>query len=571
MYDERINKIIEENPKMEGLRRIAEDGLVLISPDFEKYLDDPNQLQLNDRTISRQLIVDILTHDDTFDKIKRIYENDLSEFIIMFRGEKGESKKQYNTNKMQIIDILKQIDLQEVPSIIDRYNQIMDYVSYEKYKEKTQNDNYEITIEGTTYQIPLLSIYQFLDLDDEDFKNIMENNNIFNNMPLSHFLYAINKYFEDNGILNNYLVDDKLKERLKGIESSEKVDIQMLNQYLDINDSSLKQIKVNAELQDLILSDIPPNFDNLEKAIYIYIKMCKVLTYDEEFYAVNQKGPLTEKHKMIDNISNISPDNNKVVCYEFDAIYSYFLHKLGINYKHFVNKENREREFSKSLDSYSEGHTFLKFRFGKYLVKADSVTSILDGDIIQAKLNQPLVGLICENINEQTKKDFSSAVHKVYSYIAEKEPKVTQNDVEEVESFEEIVSQFVSKTDKLDHIDVREKVDILIDKVNSTKMIGIDAYSYLLQLRKILFTPQEQKNNIKISIIRNSDENSAKALSIISTRLPDENDKMIINRYIFRPGSKLIPILREKLQENFDNSTMGYVGDNDPEIPGIKK
>ena len=190
---------------------------------------------------------------------------------------------------------------------------------------------------------------------------------------------------------------------------------------------------------------------------------------------------------------------------------------------------------------------------------------------MQAKLNQPLRGLVCENTNEQSRNEFSQAMHKVYNYIANREPKISQNEPEKVETFDEIVAQFNSSTDKLRPVDIREKIEILISKVNSTKMIGIDAYSYLLQLRKILFTEQEQKDNIKISIIRNSSENSAEALSVISIRLPDETGKMVVNRYMFKPGSELIPISKEDLQSNFDNETMGYVEADDPVIPGIKR
>lgn len=477
---------------------------------------------------------------------------------------------------MLLIDLLKDIDIKEFPAIFERYNQLMDYVSYDKYREKIQNDNYEVVIDGKNYTIPITLIYQFMDLNTEVFNNMILHVNDISGIPLAHFLYAVSKYFEDNKITENYLVNDDLKNRLKEIKSSEKVDVQMVNKYLDTNDSLLEQMKINVELQDLILSDISPEFNDLEKAIYVYIKMCKVLTYDEEFYAVNQKGPLSEKHKTIDNVSNISLTNNKVVCYEFDAIYSYFLNKLGINYKHFVgivdgNGKQGEQEFDDEFNRYSEGHTFLKYRCGKYLVKADSVTSILQGDIMQAKLNQPLRGLVCENTNEQSRNEFSQVMHKVYNYIANREPKISQNEPEKVETFDEIVAQFTSSTDKLKPVDVKEKIEILISKVNSTKMIGIDAYSYLLQLRKILFTEQEQKDNIKISIIRNSSENSAEALSIISVRLPDDTGKMVVNRYMFKPGSELIPISKEDLQSNFDNETMGYVEADDPIIPGIRR
>ena len=580
MYDERIDKMVQENESLKWLKEIADRGIVVISPNVEKYKSDPNQLPLQgysgNKTISRQFIIDILSHDDSFDKIKQIYENNLYAVVTLFIGENGEFKDQCNISRMMLIDLLKKIDVKEVPSIAERYNQVMDYVSYDKYREKTRNDNYEIVIDGKNYKIPVMLIYQFMDLNHESFNNVIASGKDINGIPLAHFLYTVSKYYEDNKIVENYLINEELKNRLKEIKSSEKVDVQMVNKYLDTNDSLLEQMKVNIELQDLILSDISPEFNDLEKAIYVYIKMCKVLTYDEEFYAVNQKGPLSEKHKTIDNVSNISLTNNKVVCYEFDAIYSYFLNKLGINYKHFVgtvdgNGKQGEQEFDDEFNRYSEGHTFLKYRCGKHLVKADSVTSILQGDIMQAKLNQPLRGLVCENTNEQSRNEFSQAMHKVYNYIANREPKISQNEPEKVETFDEIVAQFNSSTDKLRPVDIREKIEILISKVNSTKMIGIDAYSYLLQLRKILFTEQEQKDNIKISIIRNSSENSAEALSVISIRLPDETGKMVVNRYMFKPGSELIPISKEDLQSNFDNETMGYVEADDPVIPGIKR
>ncbi len=572
MYDERLNKIIEENPSLEWLNEVEKNnGIVVISPNVEKYENDSNQLKMKYSSISRQLIVDIFTHDDSFNKLKKLYENNLYSIQILFIGEKGEYKDQYNLTKFEIVDALKQINPQEIPSVSDRYYQVMDYVSYEKYKERTKDNIYEITIDGKNYQIPVKLIYQFLDLDNESINKIIETNKPFTNMmPLSHFLYALNKYFKDKKILENYLVEERLKERLKKIMSSEKVDVQMLNEYLNTDDSLLEQVKVNNDLQNLIFSGIPPEFNDLEKAIYIYIKMCKILTYDDEYYAVNQKGPLANKHKIIDNIFNVSKDNNKIVCYEFDAIYSYFLHKLGINYKHFVLSDGKDDEFDDDIYNYSDGHTFLKFRYDKYLINADSTTSILQGDLIQAKLNQSLKGLRCENINEESRKEFNMVMHKVYKYIADREPKITQNDIENIESFEEIVMQFVSKTDKLEQIDFREKLDILIQKINSTKMIGIDAYSYLLQLKKILFTPQELEDNIKISIIRNSNEYSANALSVISTRLPNENGEMIINRYMYKPGEQLVPISTEELQANFDNNTMGYIYDDDPKIPGVK-
>lgn len=578
MDNEKIDKIVASDPSKQWLKQIAENGIVVVSPNVEKYKNDPNQIELSgysgEKTISQQFLVDIITNNYTYKKIKQLYETRGYSIYVLFIDEKGEYKDQYGLGRLKIINLLQKIDVSMFPAIKNRYEELMDYVSFEKFREKTQNDNYEITIDGVDYKTPVSLFYQYLDINDVSLEVLVQNDK---NNHLPRFLYTLNKFFEDNKIEEEYIISDEIKSRLEEIRSSKIVDIQFFNEYNETNDPLLAKINVNAELKDFILNGMDSNFTDLEKAIYIFIKMCKALTYDNEFFAVNQEGPLAEKHKTVDYIASISLLNNEVVCSEFNAIYAHMLHEFGINYKNFVstvngNGDHDEEEFDEDFNRYGEGHLFLKFRCGKYLVKADSVTSILQGDLMQAKLNQPLRGLVCENVNKQSQKEFKTIVDKVYNYIAQRESKITKNEPQQLETFEDIVSQFVDMSDKVKPIDINDKIDILIKKVNSTRMVGIDAYSYLLQLRKILFSKEEQKDNIKISIIRNFYGDAAEALAIISTRTPDEAGKMIIKRYMFRPGMALIPVAIENLQENFDNGTMAYIKDDDaPKIPGIKR
>ena len=578
MDNEKIDKIVASDPSKQWLKQIAENGIVVVSPNVEKYKNDPNQIELSgysgEKTISQQFLVDIITNNYTYKKIKQLYETRGYSIYVLFIDEKGEYKDQYGLGRLKIINLLQKIDVSMFPAIKNRYEELMDYVSFEKFREKTQNDNYEITIDGVDYKTPVSLFYQYLDINNVSLEVLVQNDK---NNHLPRFLYTLNKFFEDNKIEEEYIISDEIKSRLEEIRSSKIVDIQFFNEYNETNDPLLTKINVNAELKDFILKGMDSNFTDLEKAIYIFIKMCKALTYDNEFFAVNQEGPLAEKHKTVDYIASISLLNNEVVCSEFNAIYAHMLHEFGINYKNFVstvngNGDHDEEEFDEDFNRYGEGHLFLKFRCGKYLVKADSVTSILQGDLMQAKLNQPLRGLVCENVNKQSQKEFKTIVDKVYNYIAQRESKITKNEPQQVETFEDIVSQFVDMSDKVKPIDINDKIDILIKKVNSTRMVGIDAYSYLLQLRKILFSKEEQKDNIKISIIRNFYGDAAEALAIISTRTPDEAGKMIIKRYMFRPGMALIPVAIENLQENFDNGTMAYIKDDDAlKIPGIKR
>ena len=75
----------------------------------------------------------------------------------------------------------------------------------------------------------------------------------------------------------------------------------------------------------------------------------------------------------------------------------------------------------------SEGHANLEFRSDKFLVSADSVTSILQGDIMQAKVNQPLVGLKCINRNQQTQQEFKDSLSKMYQLIAQLDKSISEN------------------------------------------------------------------------------------------------------------------------------------------------
>lgn len=293
--------------------------------------------------------------------------------------------------------------------------------------------------------------------------------------------------------------------------------------------------------------------------------MCKTLTYDEEYYAAGQKGKPAIKHKDISYVSSITPTNNKVVCFEFNIIYAKFLDELGIKFKTIYKGVVEEL--------YGEGHAYLDFRCEKYLVRADSVTSILRGDLAQAKVNSPLKGLKSFNRNIDTYKEFNELVDRVYRYIISKE---SEKKSLHVESFKEIMSEYIKKTSNVREVSIEERLSILIDKVNSSKMVGIDSISYALQLEEILFNTAEHKNNIFVTVLRsNNYYNGEKIMSpcIIFTL----NSSGHLSRdgknvyYYFSPNSDLMLITKEELQEKFDSRELEYIGLNSPPIPEINE
>lgn len=578
MKDKAIYELIERKPELEWLRPLLENHIVIIPPKLDKYKNDENIVPFNkDREISKTLLIDLLKYDDSYELLTRVFDDELWGFSVYFMDQDGKYINQFSFHsKPSIIENYKVINFDEYPSLKERFNKLVNKTTLEALLSKY--DIYNIEIEGNNYQINVKDIIELLTLNEEEYMETI-NKPYLKNIPTPYFLYAANKFFNDNRINQFYIIDDNINYRLEMISISKYVDIESINIFNNTKDTVITHFKLNEELEHEILNGIPDTFNDLEKALYIYIKMCKTLTYDEEYYAVNQKGPVALKHKNVDILNNISLTNNKVVCYEFDSIYAYLLHKLGIKYSHYVSTQNGlgdidEEPFDEEYNSYSEGHTFLKFKYGKFIVKADSVTTILHGDIMQAKLNQGLAGLKCNNKNEETQKEFKEIFNKVYKYVANNEPKITSNEAGTKESFEDLVKQFEDTTDQIKPISFVDKTNIMLTKLKNSKLKGIDAFSYLLQLRKVLFTPVEQKDFI-ISIIRNNEIIDGiykpSALAILSIRIQNPEGKNTIIRQAYSPNTGFRKITRDELEKRLTNGELEYIDEKDHNIPGIKR
>ena len=209
------------------------------------------------------------------------------------------------------------------------------------------------------------------------------------------------------------------------------------------------------------------------------------------------------------------------------------------------------------------------------MVKADSGTSILQGDIANAKINQPLIGINCLNRNLKTMTEFVNAYQKMYMLVASQEKDKASDDILHKETFEELLSEYASRTTNLKEVSLDERLSILIDKVNKKGMVGIDSISYVLHLKKILFNEEERKNNVKIIIIRNNEpfDKDKVAMPSVIVALNKEGfknkpDKTVY--FYYNPNRELVVVTSEELQSKFDEGIFEYVANDDPRIPGIK-
>lgn len=553
------------------LKKMAE-SIIFTTVDDVNSMKNGEKISVNGQEVVVEFLKRIVQDSNYYDYASRFLDNEIASFGVCYiiGGDTGGTIKY---EKSTLLEGLEQLitsgKLILKPEEHQRYEKLKNCISFERFLEKINGNNYNIEIDGNKYSIPIERIIYLMQLSEEDFDRLCNSSEIKNidGILKEHFIYASYKFFRENKVFDGFVMPTNIKKRFKDIQSLQKIDLQALNKHLETEDTKFKTIQLDSGLKTAILSGMPEDSSQLEKAIYIYIKMCKLLTYDDEYYAVNQKGPTTVKHKDVNYVSTINLTNNRVVCFEFNLIYSKLLDELGIKFRSYYKNMIGE--------AYGAGHANLEFRSGKFLVGADSVTSILQGDIMRSKLNQPLVGLKCVNKNQNTQQEFKNAVTKIYEILAKQELQFNETPkVEHTETFEELMNEYARATTNIQNVSLDEKLSILIDKVNSTRMVGIDSLSYILQLKKVLFNELERTNNIGISVIRSSDtidaNRTAMACAIISVNkegFETSPDQTVY--YYYSPNNELIPISKEELQSKFNDEIFGYIENDDPRISGI--
>lgn len=570
MEDLIIEQNIEKYPYLKDLTKYT----IFTSKEDVEKLKNGDTINIDNQDVSIEFLKRILNNDLYFEYALKYFKGDINTFQVTYiiNGDIGSLVLYKKNTIIKAIEHLvssRQIILNQVEQ--ERLNSLRNSISFKKFLEEFKRDNYNINIDGIEYFIPVEQIISFMQLPNKQFDNLCSNVEIqeINGVKREYFIYAAFNFFRENEILEEYLLPDIIIDHYNDINSLQKIDLQAINKHLETTDTLYQNVQIDNALENKILSLLPADTTLLEKAIYIYIKMCKLLTYDDEYYAVNQKGYAAIKHKDTEHVSAVTLENNRVVCYEFNLIYTKLLDKIGIHFS-----SNYKSLFD---EDYGSVHVSLDFRAGKFLVTADSVTSILLGDIAQAKLNQPLIGIKCINRNLQTQQEFKESLTKMYRLIADHEKNVKDvQEVEHVQTFDELLTEYSKTTESIEDISLNERLSILIDKANSTEMVGIDSLSYILQLYHILFAFEQIENNISLTIVRNNIPMDASKLAMpiaiftLNEQGFQENPTQNIY-YYYSPNSKLIMITREELQNRFNDKVFEYILEKDPRIPGINE
>ena len=177
-----------------------------------------------------------------------------------------------------------------------------------------------------------------------------------------------------------------------------------------------------------------------------------------------------------------------------------------------------------------------------------------------------ITGIHTLDENQMTQQMLNKLIVSVQNTIYEKETDPYQKP----QTPDELLKEYRKSTDKMKDVSLKERIEILIHKANSTKLTGIDSLAYLFYLKGLLFRG-ELEDYIEICLIKDNTTDKSTVRAIVQIWAIDENGQKYIEYYSYTPLQQLVPIKKEVLQSMFDNNELSYIKEDDKHtIYGIR-
>lgn len=540
--------------------------------------------------VLRLPVYDIATYFPLFVRVQKMFESSDANYFKFFYNNNG-SLSNISLSRSDIVKTLESLVDYELVSedgshIGYAFEQLANLASPQRLIDLEKGKPFSVEMDGKHFEFDSADFIKFMIQPDVAF-----NHELYNFNPAEHdgctlpeYMHALKVYAQQSNMFAKAYFSDSQITRFQNIFHNQTIDSEAINQHTEDENRYLSKTVISPELEQAILGDMNPAYNDLQKAQYIYLKMCQTLTYNPEFFAINQKGPRVKPHQDIGYVAGITPENCEAVCYEFSVLYGKFLQQAtGI--KHELVFQNSYFGSGR----YGNDHTLVEFRCGKFLVTADSVKGILNSDLTNQKLDRPILGLNCTNANKETVKEFRDSLRAVAEDLrVETFNKTRQN---ASSNFETAMQEFKELTaDDNVYIDPQTKLDFVLQQISESQLRGMDAFAYLLQLRKVTFTKEEQHKNVAVNIVREEPANPqgqilTTGVITLSTNYRDSDEEM--SYLLFRPIQGKISsnngdqssgfidtpqveeISREDLIARFENKQISYISSNDEAIPGL--
>ena len=496
---------------------------------YDEYMD--NMIDINTPKgiiqIPILLIKDLLTNQDLYKFLIDNLDNMDGYPIKLKKMDEGKVTAIYKLSRADLVFALRSmntnlLDIQEQINIISIVNLSTNKSCDLKYNDFIQKS----LIDGSVYSMDAKTLLNILTESEDEFE-VFLTPECKSKYEKKYIFYMLRDFIERERIFDKYIFKDSVYDRYNKIINHEYIDFESLNknQKSDDYDHNGESIVENLHLDESFYREImkysKKTYGPLEKAIHAYLRLCEILTYDEQAL-VNDNIDMNEKIN-VEHLASIDKDNNVVVCYEFAFIYAYILNRLGIHYtmnaKSFMN---------------TPGYAYVEFRVQEYLVKADALKNILDSDLTNMKVADKITGLTCTNENVTSQRKFNELADKVRMNI------IKRKDI--VETYDRSVDKIKENIDA-SNLSKKDKMKFLLKIITRANVKGIDKLAYQRKIFDSIFTPED---NISINFLGTDN----KAFTLITSI-----DDGVFKYYVVNENeeSPLRMISNEELSYNINN------------------
>ena len=340
-----------------------------------------------------------------------------------------------------------------------------------KFKKYPKNDfGMDIWYQPKKNGVPLkeyfikneLLNHNIISISFEQFNDVINGNE----KPSTNNLICLRHLINESNLLKKKWCPKKIKDIMNRLIPEEwdkyENDMCLKNDKLMRDDLTKiynkHDVHINEDFKKEILESIPEALSTLEKSIYIYSKLCQILSYDPIYY-VDEKS---KENESVSNIENYNSLNNNVVCYEFSYIYSDLLQEIGIT---------NIKEKSLKDGNFKNMHANIQYLIDDLVIFADSTTTVNEGDLGTAKYSNETKGIRCELYDEDSQRKFKIAKEKVKLYL-EKE--------------NALLSSMLSTKEQIQDLSVNDRIILLNNYLVSCNLTNSDFISYTNKLISIL-------------------------------------------------------------------------------------
>ena len=540
------------------------NSIVFLEEDFTNESDENTiKVKVNSgkQTLPSNVLNELLNNQAKYKVIEKFLSQNKKDKLYLFTIDKdGECTFQANFTKKGIAETLLNFIMEDTNTEQkkEKYEKIKSSISYASYINQIGNETVEYESFRGEYKIKKSALLRILELPQEALMSIIENDFIAG-IPKAEFLKCTNIVLKDRNLTQEYIIPQNVHNNHTLLTKN--IDAAITEFAKPEKMPYEKDIEINEMLWEEIWSTVPEYFNRLEKAYYIYHKLCKMLSYDEEAF-INCLNPTTlEKHK-ISHLRNINQDTSEVLCFEFTAIYAKFLDALDIPYNIYGNEKYNRQD-----------HSHIEFAYDDFYIIADSTKSLFEGDLVKAKngqKNYTLSGFyLSPRHSESTKDKFEQALKRVKDYIKKEDQDI---------NYESLISEYYAMTKKETPLSPEERLNLLLSFMDNIKLKPTDSMGYIHNLKKVLFCSSYEDNCSLIFIKDNNpptyrEKKEALAAVICYNKEIVKDSFFNDNQYfLYIPEEGSVPIEKEDLEQKFISKKLNLIQNNgytEKNIPGI--